>query len=235
MPAPQRTRTSGIRKGADMPREINFDKCRAELRIVFQIVSVVLIATYAAIQHGFAASAGDWADCKSQTEKSITACTRILSDRVETHDDRALAYRFRGAAYLVAQKDKVRALADYNESIKLNPNDSESFAWRGAFYGTNGDNSRAIEDFDRALRIKPDDAPTLDSRGTAYMRMGQFQKAIEDLDAAWRKGKFVNSLYARGWAKRKTGDVSGGDADIAATRAQHPNTADWDKYYGIQP
>lgn len=219
----------------EMLKAVDFNKCWAALRVVSLIVSVGLIADCVTIQRGFAASASDWADCKSQTEKGIAACTRILSDRDETQNDRAIAYLFRGAAYLVAQRDKVQALADYNESIKLNPNDSKGFQWRGALYGVNGDNARAIEEFNRALKIDPNDAPTQDSRGAAYMRMGQFQKAIEDLDAAWRRGRFINSLYAKGWAKRKTGDISGGDADIAAARAQHPDTADWDKYYGIQP
>jgi hypothetical protein len=51
-----------------------------------------------------------------------------------------------------------------------------------------------------------------------------FDEAIADYDAALKLNpKMAASLYGRGLAKQKNGDQAGGDADIAAAKAQGRN------------
>lgn len=70
-----------------------------------------------------AASRRDWNDCKADdADRSIAGCTRILQGRGETADNRARAYNNRGAAYQT-KGDLARAIADFNEAIRLDPKD----------------------------------------------------------------------------------------------------------------
>ena len=62
------------------------------------------------------------------------------------------------------------------------------------------------------------------SRGFVYLRLSRLDEAIADYDAALKLNpKMAASLYGRGLAKQKNGDQAGGDADIAAAKAQGRN------------
>ena len=62
--------------------------------------------------------------------------------------------------------------------------------------------------------------------------MAQWDSAIADFSSALRLDpKLASSLYGRGLAKRKKGDSSGGDADVAAATGIDPNIgADFARY-----
>jgi tetratricopeptide (TPR) repeat protein len=64
--------------------------------------------------------------------------------------NRGLAYRAKG--------EHDRAIQDYDEAIKLNPNLAIAFYNRGLAYGAKGQHDRAIQDFDQAIRLNPSDA-----------------------------------------------------------------------------
>ena len=53
-------------------------------------------------------------------DRVIAACTRFLNDRGESQGNRAGAYNDRGIAWH-DKGDLDRAIADYNEAIRLNP------------------------------------------------------------------------------------------------------------------
>ena len=48
-----------------------------------------------------------------------------------------------------------RAIADFDEAIKLNPNDANAYYNRGLAYKKKGDKEQAIADFRKALEIDP--------------------------------------------------------------------------------
>src|SRR5262245_38362443 len=59
-------------------------------------------------------------------DQQIKGCTVIIQSGRGTEQDRALVYRFRGAAYQnKGQYD--RAIQDFDEAIALNPNDDLAF------------------------------------------------------------------------------------------------------------
>jgi hypothetical protein len=63
----------------------------------------------------------------------------------------------------------------------------------------------------------------LDSRGFVYLGLGRWDDVIADSDAALRANpRNAWALFERGIAKRRKGDLVGGDADIAASRAIDP-------------
>jgi tetratricopeptide (TPR) repeat protein/predicted aspartyl protease len=95
---------------------------------------------------------------------------------------------------------------------------------------------QALDDCDRAVRRRRDDASYYDSRGLVHLRMGHYDKAIGDYDAALRLNpKIAWSLYGRGIAKVRKGDVAGGQADIAAAAALDADIAEDAARYDIKP
>ena len=66
----------------------------------------------------------------------------------------------------------------------------------------------------------PGNAEFLDSRGFTYLKMRQFPRALADYEAALKVApRQASALFGRGVVRRQMGDVSGGDADIAAAIA----------------
>src|SRR6266403_339236 len=51
--------------------------------------------------------------------------------------------------------DNDRAIADYNEAIRLDPKHARAFHHRGYAYSDKGDNDRAIADYNEAIRLNP--------------------------------------------------------------------------------
>jgi len=139
----------------------------------------------------------------------ISDCTAVL----------AIAFFNRGAAYY-EKGDHNRAIADYNEAIRLDPKHARGFNNRCWSRAILGQLQAALADCGESLRLRPNDAESLDSRGFTYLKLGQIDNAIKDYDAVLKQiPKKASSLYGRGSAKLKKNDNQGGEADIAAARA----------------
>jgi tetratricopeptide (TPR) repeat protein len=154
----------------------------------------------------------------------------------ETAYSRAIAYNNRGNAY-TAKGDIDRAISDYSEAIRLDPNKAEYLngrCWARAIAGR--ELPLAVTDCTEALRIAPNDANIMDSRGFAYLRLNRLDDAVADYDEALgRNPKQAGSLYGRGPAKLRKGDAVGGEADIAAARAIQADIAEEFARYGVTP
>jgi tetratricopeptide (TPR) repeat protein len=90
----------------------------------------------------------------------------------------AEAYALRGNARF-ENGDDDGAIADFTESIRLNPSFAAYFG-RGGAYTERRDCEKAIADLTVAIQLNPKCAEAYYARGTAYARRGQ----IGDLDRA---------------------------------------------------
>jgi TonB family protein len=96
-----------------------------------------------------------------------------------------MAFYNRGKAY----KDKGeldRAIADYNDALRLNPKFALAFAGRGTANLAKDDEDGAIADLDRAIALNPNLASAYQIRGNAYRAKRNFDRAIADYDQSLR-------------------------------------------------
>jgi tetratricopeptide (TPR) repeat protein len=94
-----------------------------------------------------------------------------------------------------------KAIADYTQALKLDPNLAAAYYERGGSYWLIGDYDRAIKDFNTALRLNPNYAAAYNNRGDAYAGKGDYDRAIADYSAALRiDPNDAISYYNRGSA-----------------------------------
>ncbi len=100
-----------------------------------------------------------------------------------THPDAIDLFRRAKAEQGLGQTD--RAMADYDNSIKLDPANQLAYLDRGTLLAARARNyRRAIADFNRTLELEPANANALIARGDAYSQVGDFGPALADLDRA---------------------------------------------------
>src|SRR5262245_18453125 len=131
---------------------------------LFVLISAVISPVLAASQR-------DKDDCNaSDPDRSVHGCTRIIQDRGEATENHVNAYNNRGIAYR-AKGDHARAIADFSEAIRLNPN-AFTYYNRGVVYGSKGDHDRAIADYNEAIRLDPNNARASYRHCVAYISKG---------------------------------------------------------------
>src|SRR6185437_9331168 len=90
-------------------------------------------------------------------DRNIVGCTRIIEDADEGNIMRGAAYVARGLAWQ-KKGDGDKALADYNDAIRVNPKDALAYNDRGLLWRERGEPDRAIADFtspSTRYRIRP--------------------------------------------------------------------------------
>ena len=142
----------------------------------------------------------------TNSEMAINYCTQAIESRQLSGKGLAFAFYKRANGYYErGQYD--RAIEDYNQAIRLNPNHANAFSNRGATYARKGEYDRAIENYDEAIRLNPKHADAFSNRGVAYGRKGDYDRAVENYDEAIRLNpKHAAALYGRGNAYRRKGD-----------------------------
>jgi tetratricopeptide (TPR) repeat protein len=156
---------------------------------------------------GLTAGAQEIGDCGHPVpERSIVACSALITRGGVTPETLAIFYRLRGAAYVV-HGEYDNAIADLDEAIRLDPKNPEAFTSRGDAYANKagvarivrdlsglpigapyvGDSSkkneyaRAIADYDQALRLDGGSLAAFHGRELAYLGSGDKDRVEDDL------------------------------------------------------
>jgi len=121
-------------------------------------VGVAAFFVFAAPSSVSQAAADDATTCvKSSGEEAIAACTRVIQNRGTSTRSRAITYYARAIKYK-AKGDNDRAIADYNEAIRLDPKDAVAYRSRALAYLYGGNPAKALADLSQASELDPKDA-----------------------------------------------------------------------------
>ncbi|WP_254449381.1 tetratricopeptide repeat protein [Anabaena sp. UHCC 0253] len=107
------------------------------------------------------------------------------------------------------KNDYERAIDNYTQAIKVNPNDVRAYCKRGAALYELGDKHKqsAIDDFTQAIEINPNDAYGYYYQGVAHSKSGNNQDAINYFTKAIKiNPNYAKSYYNRGVIHKTLGN-----------------------------
>jgi tetratricopeptide (TPR) repeat protein len=87
-------------------------------------------------------------------DQQIKSCTALIQSGTELKENVAIAYYNRALAY-ENKDDYARAVADYDEALRLNPNDADALLYRGIDKQRLGDKAGGEADVAAAKRMNP--------------------------------------------------------------------------------
>lgn len=115
--------------------------------------------------------------------------------------------------------DLDKAIANWSEAVKINPEFANAYHNLGSAWGHKGNFEQAIEYFNKALSIDPQNSITYRARGTAWsniayrsrgdVRLRNYSQAISDLNEAIKINPTdADAYYSRGvtWQLQGKGD-----------------------------
>jgi tetratricopeptide (TPR) repeat protein len=138
-------------------------------------------------------------------EARISGCTALIDEHQGTTTTLAIAYNNRGNAY-TAKSDYDHAIADFDQSIKLNPAYIKPLNNRGVAYLRKGEYDRAIEAFDEAIALHPNYGEAFANRAEAHLRKNEYDRAVRDYDAAIGLDPNLKSVWSgRCWSRAIVG------------------------------
>ena len=162
-------------------------------------------------------------------DRAIRDCAEALrltpeGESPEYRQDYASVCRARGDARY-KKGDHNKALADYNEAIRVRPDWGIVLNQRGRSHGAMGDYEKAIADYSQSIELDPDFAHLyFYNRGSAYYRKGDYTNAIADFSAAIeRKQNYRKAYRYRSWAYEKLGMQPEAEADMAKAKTFESN------------
>jgi tetratricopeptide (TPR) repeat protein len=146
--------------------------------------SFVLAIFFWAVQ-AQAASEADRRNCtaRGDAKSRIEACTRVLADQAAPTPLRTMAHRNRGLAY-AGRRLWEFAVLDFDEALKLSPQDVPALGGRARALGHRGQYDRAIADFTEVMRLNPRSDGALNERGLMHLRKNDAGAALADFEAA---------------------------------------------------
>lgn len=174
-----------------------------------------------------AASDDDFMRCiipdVSRPDHVIASCSKSINSKNRDKEARAMAYLSRGNMYR-RKRQYDRALADYNESLRLYPNSAPTHTSRGNAWRGKHDLDRALTDHNEAIKLDPNYAEAYSNRGNVYSDKNDYDRAIANYDKAIvLKPNYPVAFFNRGLAWKAKGDHARSIADYRQALKLDPN------------
>jgi tetratricopeptide (TPR) repeat protein len=116
--------------------------------IAFAVMTMSAIAQVSSHWQACTGNPGiDW-------DQQIKSCTALIQSPTEPKENVAIAFYNRALAY-ENKEDYGRAIADYDEALRLDPNDADALLYRGLDKQRLGDKAGGEADIAAAKRINP--------------------------------------------------------------------------------
>ena len=137
------------------------------------------------------------------------------------------AQAFMDRASLFEHEDGARALADYGEAIRLNPQLESAYHARASLYLRTGDTAAAVADDDRAIELRPDNGAFLRAGCYSHAVWGeQLDRGLAQCNAAIRvEPGETDTLNSRGLIHLRRGEFQAAFADFDAVVRADANSA----------
>lgn len=169
--------------------------------------------------------------CAQDFERAIASFSDAIlqNSAPEQVENLGIPFAYRGISYLYSyrksgdQRQIDSAIADFNEALKIAPNDPLTYFNRGLAYFEKREYDLSIADYDQSLRLKPDYAEAYFARGNSYDEKGAHHRAIADYDQAIR----LNPRHAAAYNNRGDTYLKKGQIDSAI--------ADYDQAINLRP
>lgn len=148
-------------------------------------------------------------------DQAIRSYTKVIASGELRGAGLARAFFCRGNSWYF-KRDFDRAIADYSEAIRLDPQSAEALTQRAFIWAEHkNDFERAIADFSASIRLNPRDAPLFAYRGAVWRRKKDFGRAIADYSEAIRLDpKDAFPLNRRGLTYLMLGNYGAAIADF---------------------
>ena len=138
-------------------------------------------------------------DSRTELQRAIaffSAALNAVVTGVKTNPWEAYVWRANCYGWL---QEYEKALPDYDQAIRLNPEDAPAYRNRGIVYAAIGQYEQAIEDYSEAIRLKSDYVDAYLGRGNAYGAMEKYEQAIAEYTEAIRfKSDYAMAYFNRG-------------------------------------
>jgi tetratricopeptide (TPR) repeat protein len=105
--------------------------------------------------------------------------------RFASYPPQASWYRSRGVVY-DKKGDRDKAVREFTEAIRANPNDPLTYLERGIVYKSLKDYDKAIADYSETIRLDPRWSTAYFNRANVFKSRKDYDKALSDYDAAIR-------------------------------------------------
>ena len=219
----------GKKASVDYVAQCTFGKLGSDLTVTFELYRVRTSALIDKFAETAKNTNGLLAIMEKKIPDSFMKISGVSSAGGETSGAKndAEAYYKRGVVYY-DKNDYYKAISEFTEAIRLNPNYAEAYYKRGAAYGKKGDYDIAMSDFNDAIRLNPNYAEAYTGRCVAYTEKGDLNKAISDCNQAIRLNpKLAKTYYYynRGNAYSKKGDYDRAISDYNEAIRLKPNFA----------
>jgi tetratricopeptide (TPR) repeat protein len=146
------------------------------------------------------------------------AAEKLLAESIEKNDK--LPYPRAERGYQRMQSgDYKGALEDYNEVVRLEPNDAENYLNRGLVKERLRDLSGALADYSHALKLDEKNPKAWVCRGNVVSKLGNWKEAVEDYGVAIiLDNSYALAYFNRGIAYQNTGNAAAACADLKAAQ-----------------
>lgn len=127
--------------------------------------------------------------------QAVSLCRKIREQKPTKQNERArvLAHKILGSYN--HGKDEKQSIANFDEAIRLKPDDADLYYSRGVVKFENGDSQNSVADFQKAIKIDPTRGYFYRMLASAYSSLGENVKAIDNFTLALARLPRTHEFY----------------------------------------
>jgi tetratricopeptide (TPR) repeat protein len=150
-------------------------------------------------------------------DEAISLCGSIIGKGALSGRTLAEMHVLRGIG-LARKNDMDRALADFDQAVRIDPNYARAHNGRGAARSRKNDFDGALVDYNEAIRLEQNFGRAYDNRGLIFRQKKEYERAIADFSEAIRLEPNRAAAYSHRawtWHLKKDADRALADFDLA--------------------